>query len=506
MSYSFPQYNNFTPSDNYETPYPNIPNHSTGSLDMMSPGPPESSGHETMGANGLMSAYMRLDEQTAASLSTLAPQTLPVMLKAKEICVPSYNRSDFPTEFIWTKEDWKKHLEKPSTQLEKSHPLRFVVDKNNRPVPMELISAIRTTSRRVFVDIWNIKEAPKSWGAASGSASKLYYREMITFFPELGYCDGNWKCDSIATASYTSWRRNHISRLIREGTYKPTVDDMIDFDNLETLDADDINNATDDMKIRKRTRDSQADPLLCTVSTSTKKWKPSEISVVAIKQDSPSLPEDVEQKVLESDENAPPAESQPHTDDVSQMTTVSTLEPTSPLAKTRPSKPARFRARPLQFANPLTTQATNGPPLIEVPPHKEPEPAAPTIVLQAPPEDQRPTAPTSTITLTSPSEDLQPTTPTIRTEPDTPSASDVSTAANSAPMKKSRKMQIGKAQNGRNLCAQEWLARTKNGSAAEFKLYYDGLLAAERMSYNDLAAKKIFSQLLHQVAAGEWPR
>ncbi|KAG2739557.1 hypothetical protein P692DRAFT_201811454 [Suillus brevipes Sb2] len=122
------------------------------------------------------------------------------------------------------------------------------------------------------------QEAPKSWRAASGSASKLYYQEMITFFPELGYCDGNWKCDSNAIASYTSRCRNHISRLIHEGTYKPTVDDMIDFDNLETLDADDINNATDNTKIRKQTHDSQADPLLCTVSTSTKKRKPSEIS------------------------------------------------------------------------------------------------------------------------------------------------------------------------------------------------------------------------------------
>ncbi|KAG2741226.1 hypothetical protein P692DRAFT_20682053, partial [Suillus brevipes Sb2] len=120
-------------------------------------------------------------------------------------------RADFPSQFIWTKEDWKKLQEKPSTQLEKSHPLRFVVDKSNRPIPLEHVTAIRTTSRRVFVDIWNINEAPKSWGAASGSASKLYYREMVTFFPELGYCDGNWKCDAIATASYTSWHKNHIN-------------------------------------------------------------------------------------------------------------------------------------------------------------------------------------------------------------------------------------------------------------------------------------------------------
>jgi hypothetical protein len=92
-----------------------------------------------------------------------------VTLKVKEIAVSSYNCADFPSEFIWTKEDWKKLQEKPSTQLEKSHPLCFVVDKNNKPIPLEHVTSIRTTSRRVFMDIWNINEAPKSWGAVLGS-------------------------------------------------------------------------------------------------------------------------------------------------------------------------------------------------------------------------------------------------------------------------------------------------------------------------------------------------
>ncbi|KAG1730659.1 uncharacterized protein EDB91DRAFT_747884 [Suillus paluster] len=278
-----------------------------------------------MGANGLLSAYMRLEEQIKflqndilqlqmdkqmlarerdlhqaaynklaeslsltldpASLSTLSPQSLPVMLKAKEIAVPSYNCADFPSEFIWTKEDWKKCQEKPSTQLEKLHPLRYIVDKNNKPIPLEHVTTIRTTSRRVFVDIWNIKEAPKSWGAASGSASKLYYREMVTFFPELGYCDGNWKCDAIATASYTSWHKNHISRLVREGTYKPTAEDVLDFDNLETLDSDNTDGATGNVKPKKRTHDSDPPSI---ASTSSKKRKPSEISVPEHKLPLPS--------------------------------------------------------------------------------------------------------------------------------------------------------------------------------------------------------------------------
>ncbi|KAJ8582566.1 hypothetical protein M405DRAFT_846360 [Rhizopogon salebrosus TDB-379] len=140
--------------------------------------------------------------------------------------------------------DWKKVQEKPSTQLKQLHPLCFVVDKRNRPIPLEQVGAIRATSHRVFVDIWNLSEKAKSWGTTSGLANKMYYHEMITFFPELGYCDNNWKCDAIAMMSYTSWQRNHLNRLIHEGKYKPTAQEMVEFGNLEMLDSDDINGST----------------------------------------------------------------------------------------------------------------------------------------------------------------------------------------------------------------------------------------------------------------------
>ncbi|KAG2115263.1 uncharacterized protein F5147DRAFT_769721 [Suillus discolor] len=550
MSYSFPQYNNFTPSENYKTPYPNIPNQFAGSSrpfggqqDTMSPSP-DSNGslhsdgmispsldpffqqrpanspilmqqeHEPMGGNGLLSAYMRLEEQVKASpnpvgLSTLPPQSLPVTLKAKEISVPSYNRADFPSKFIWTKEDWKKLQEKPSTQLEKSHPLRFVVDKSNRPIPLERVTAIRTTSRRVFVDIWNINEAPKSWGAASGSASKLYYREMVTFFPELGYCDGNWKCDAIATASYTSWRKNHINRLDREGTCKPKAEDIIDFDSLETLDSDDAEDTDTKTNIntkttKRQTRDSEP---LDIRSNSSKKRKSSETSTT--ESASPSLPVsevmDSTSQSLVPDGNTPPDSptsndhpistiAEPHTAGSSKETTTS-------------SAPARFRARPLKFANPLTTvEPTNAnrPPIIQ--------PSSSEVQHTAPADEPITTQPTS--------EPMPSIVPTPEHSPDgsviisdvhapatvqvaadpmpTPSTtSDMVPpldASTSKPLnvlaKKSRKMQIGKAQNGRNLCAREWLTRNKTGSAAEFKIHYDGLSGAQKKSYDELATTK----------------
>ncbi|KAG2137801.1 hypothetical protein BD769DRAFT_1384927 [Suillus cothurnatus] len=310
----------------------------------------------------LMAAYTKLAESLSltpdhVALSTLSPHSLPVTLKAKEIAVPSYNRADFPSEFIWTKEDWKKLQEKPSTQLEKSHPLRFVVDKNNKPIPLERVTSIHTTSRRVFVDIWNINEAPKSWGAASGSASKLYYREMVTFFPELGYCDGNWKCDAIATASYTSWRKNHINRLDREGTYKPTAEDIINLDNLETLDSDDTEGtdtkANVDMKTTKR-RTHDSEPLDAR-SNSSKKRKSSETSMIEYTPPSLPVPEAMDSTSLSlvPDGNTPPdSEFQP-TNDHSVSMIAEPHAASSSKEMPAPGAPARFRARPLKFANPL---------------------------------------------------------------------------------------------------------------------------------------------------------
>ncbi|KAG1844007.1 hypothetical protein C8R48DRAFT_780465 [Suillus tomentosus] len=538
MSYSFPQYNNFTPLENYKTPYPNIPNQFAGSShpfggqqDTMSPSP-DSNGslhsdgmispsldpffqqrpanspilmqqeHEPMGGNGLLSAYMAAYTKLAESLSltldpvglsTLPPQSLPVMLKAKEISVPFYNCADFPSKFIWTKEDWKKLQEKPLTQLEKLHPLHFVVDKSNRPIPLERVTAICTTSRRVFVDIWNINEAPKSWGAASGFASKLYYQEMVTFFPELGYCDGNWKCNAIATASYTSWRKNHINRLDREGTCKPKAEDIINFDGLKTLDSDDAEGTDTKTNINTKTtkwRTRDLEPLDIR-SNSSKKRKSSETSTT--ESASPSLPVsevmDSTSQSLVPDGNTPPDSptsngrpistiAEPHTAGSSKETTTS-------------STPARHTA---PADEPITTQPTSEPtPSIVLTPEHSPDCSAIVSDVHTPATiqvaaDLMPTPSSEYHHMTGQPTQLQ-LLPTSTSDTVPPLDASTSKPLNVL-AKKSRKMQIGKAQNGHNLCAHEWLTRNKTGSAAEFKIHYDGLPGAQKKSYDELATTK----------------
>ncbi|KAG1780381.1 hypothetical protein EV702DRAFT_1043201 [Suillus placidus] len=264
----------------------------------------------------------------------------------------------------------------------------------------------------------------KKLGSCIRSASKLYYQEMVTFFPELGYCDGNWKCDVIATASYTSWCKNHISHLVCEGTYKPTAEDILDFNNLKMLDSDDTDSATGDVKTKKQTHDSV--PLSIT-STLSKKRKPSEILVPEheLLLPLPMLP------LPDSDKSQP-------TD----------LGHSDNMNKTCVSKaPTRFHAWPLKFANLLTTLELT------------------TSADQLPP---------------SPSEDI----PTLSTAPVEEPISTQPTGEHTPSIALTPEYSLDYS----DICARkevkedadqestEWMT----GSAAKFKTYYNGLLEAQK--------------------------
>ncbi|KAG1818564.1 uncharacterized protein BJ212DRAFT_1298646 [Suillus subaureus] len=308
---------------------------------------------------------------------------------------------------------------------------------------------------------------------------------MVIFFPELGYCDGNWKCDAIVTASYTSWHKNHINCLDCKGTYKPTAEDVIDFYNLETLDSDDTE-GTNTKTTKWQTCDSEP---LDTRSNSSKKQKSSEISTIEYAPPSLPVPEAMDSTsrspTIVPDGNTPPdSEFQPTNDHSISMIAKSHAASSSKEMPTS-SAPARFHAWSLKFANLLTTLEptnTNQLPLIQPPPSEDIQ----SMTLAEEPISIQPTSEP----VLQPSIVLMP-----GHSPDdsemVPNAHPPATIQTSVPAKKSRKMQIRKAQNGCNLCAREWLTCNKTGSAAELKAYYDGLSDGEKKSYDKLAAKKL---------------
>ncbi|KAG2083937.1 hypothetical protein BD769DRAFT_1397845 [Suillus cothurnatus] len=326
---------------------------------------------------------------------------------------------------------------------------------------------------------------------------------------------------------------SQLEFLTNQRTYKPTAEDIIDLNNLKTLDSDDTEGsdtkANVDMKTIKRwTRDSEP---LDARSNSSKKRKSLETSMIEYTPPLLPVPEAMDSTSLSlvPDGNTPPdSEFQP-TNDHSVSMIAEPHAASSSKEMPAPGAPARFHAQPLKFANPLTTLEptdANRLPLIQPPPSEDiqsmtlaEEPISiqptsdpvlqPSIVLtpEHSPDDSEmvPNAhPPATIQVGA---NLIPTTnnnqlnsnilPTATTVPLLVDVSATSESQTSVPVKKSRKMQIGKAQNGHNLCAREWLAHNKTGSAAKFKTYYDGLSDGQKKSYNELAAEKVFFELGH---------
>ncbi|KAG1797978.1 hypothetical protein EV424DRAFT_1352638 [Suillus variegatus] len=278
--------------------------------------------------------------------------------------------------------------------------------------------------------------------------------------------------------------------------YKPKAKDIIDFDSLKMLDSDHTE-GTDTKTTKRRTRNSEP---LDIRSNYSKKQKSSETSTIECASLSLPVSEVMDSTSQPLDGNTLP-DSPTTSHPISTITKPHAASSSKEMATS--SAPARFRARPLKFSNLLTppelTTSVDQQPLIPPSPSED----IPTQSI-APAEEQISTQPTKhsldhsdMVPNANPpaaiaADSVQTTTMVPLLVVD---ASTTSKPQTSVPAKKSRKMQIGKAQNGQshrsNLCTRKWLAHNKTGSAAKFKTYYDGLLEGQKKSYNDLTAKKL---------------
>ena len=56
------------------------------------------------------------------------------------------------------------------------------------------------------------------WGEISSVAKDYYHLEMKKQFPELCFCDGNWKAEPILMDNYSLWYRKLETTGIKEET------------------------------------------------------------------------------------------------------------------------------------------------------------------------------------------------------------------------------------------------------------------------------------------------
>jgi hypothetical protein len=90
--------------------------------------------------------------------------------------------------------------------------MRYVERENGDLIDGDRASEIRKFARAIWVSFGKKRLAPAKWGQAGVETRKDYFQEMNSRFPELRYCDLDWKSEQVATDNYPSWYTTWASK------------------------------------------------------------------------------------------------------------------------------------------------------------------------------------------------------------------------------------------------------------------------------------------------------
>ncbi len=120
---------------------------------------------------------------------------------ALEAAPPQLEQDDFPQIKFWFRRDW-------STRGDNDLELKIFVETEDGNIVSETrMDDIRKYARNLWEIFLDEGTAPPRWGEAKPHISQRFRRLMCAQFPELRFCDNNWKVDHIATLHYPSWYR-----------------------------------------------------------------------------------------------------------------------------------------------------------------------------------------------------------------------------------------------------------------------------------------------------------
>jgi hypothetical protein len=154
------------------------------------------------------------------------------LLHSPLITLSDTNREDYPLVKYWYRHEWTTENSqvamigasgKARASQGENVTLRFVEDEKGNVIDGFRATAIRKFSREIWSGLGNIGKAPKSWGKVDAKVAAEYRTEMGRKFPELRFCEGNWKADLIATLNYPSWYNNNIEK---ESMKRPSVEPL----------------------------------------------------------------------------------------------------------------------------------------------------------------------------------------------------------------------------------------------------------------------------------------
>jgi hypothetical protein len=169
--------------------------------------------------------HLHRSRQMYAELLQKAQSTLSLSLPTTGTTPQGANflpniRENFAHISFWTQKEWTSYKSKQQNDGvlagdQGVKPFDFIESEDGIPVSGERIKAITRGCRELFQSIrvmWEQagRKAPETWGKMTHGNKELYRQKIKALYPELAFCEGDWKCEALATNLYPGWYRNHI--------------------------------------------------------------------------------------------------------------------------------------------------------------------------------------------------------------------------------------------------------------------------------------------------------
>lgn len=127
------------------------------------------------------------------------------------------NAEDYPDVRFWTLASWKKYQEmrKGISNSEKltNH---FLEDEDGRALDKHQVESIHKVAFSLWFMVRDAKRLPVTWGVAAADVSDFFRDEMVRRCPDMLLCEDDWKTTYLATQIYSSWKRSHGTKKVKE--------------------------------------------------------------------------------------------------------------------------------------------------------------------------------------------------------------------------------------------------------------------------------------------------
>ncbi|KAJ7460428.1 hypothetical protein B0H11DRAFT_2316011 [Mycena galericulata] len=138
--------------------------------------------------------------------------------------LPELSRADYPLVKYWHRNDFAPQGSDGVSNNGVPNPRggrpaaqgvnvsgKYIETEDGEVVNGFRVTAMGKTAAQIWFGFVALGIAPPSWGQAGLRAITLYNNEMCGVHPELRLCAGNWKAQCLAKINYSSWHRSHGS-------------------------------------------------------------------------------------------------------------------------------------------------------------------------------------------------------------------------------------------------------------------------------------------------------